>query len=262
MNFEQEIWEFLARYGLEPGDDIVPVPLRAHSPQEAWAVSLSLAPLVGKAIFVYEDRWRSSSSIIGARLLSHRNIFRQVYARNCEVRRIDKPTAAAFLRQSHSYGDASCRYRYGLFLKSLTGEKCQCESIPAVDDGQLVAVAEFSSARKWTKGERQVRSYEWVRYSSLPFIRISGGMGKVLEEFVKEVRPDDVMSYADLEWSDGGAYRQLGFVEEGRRDPVTFAVNPPDWNRKPVGEDFKATGNELFLRNFGSVKYRLKLTEY
>ena len=99
-------------------------------------------------------------------------------------------------------------------------------------------------------------------------MRISGGMGKLLNAFIKEVQPDDIMSYADLEWSEGTVYRTLGFINEEMKDPVTFAVDPSTWERFPIrsgrsGAEVSAfpSGN-LFFRNFGSSKYRLKLTDY
>ena len=131
------------------------------------------------------------------------------------------------------------------------------------EPGMLVAVATFSNARKWVKGDKEIRSYEWTRYASLPGLRISGGMGKMLKTFIKEVQPDDIMSYADLEWSEGGVYSQLGFELEGQKEPVMFIVDPSTWKRSPVKPPVipGLTGN-LFFRNFGSNKYRLKLTEY
>jgi len=40
-------------------------------------------------------------------------------------------------------------------------------------------------------------------------------MGKLLQAFIEDVHPDDIMTYADLSWPDGGdAYRTLGFIEE------------------------------------------------
>ena len=109
-------------------------------------------------------------------------------------------------------------------------------------------------------------------------------MGKLLETFIQDVRPDDIMSYADLEWSEGSVYGQLGFTLEGKKGPVTFMVDD-EWRRFPVkpgmttskgadekpgmvalevdgaaDEDDKASRG-VFL-NFGSRKYRLKLTEY
>lgn len=134
-----------------------------------------------------------------------------IFARNCSVRRIDKPVAAEFIQRYHRLGETTCRYRYGLFVERSTG--CGELELP---QGTLVAVSEFSNARRWQKGDRRISSYEWVRYASIDGIRIVGGMGKMLQAFVDDVHPDDVMSYADISWPDGGdAYRTLGFTEEG-----------------------------------------------
>ena len=240
MDFIDEIEAFLASHSLSSGD-FVPVPVGASSPEQAALESERLRDRAGKAFFIVEDRWRSQGDAVRLRMLAHSGQFRHIYARNCEAVRIDRPTACGFLQLTHSYGDASCRFRYGLF-----------------HDGGLVAAAEFSSARKWRKGERTVRSYEWVRYASLPDVRVVGGMGKVLDAFVKDVRPDDVMSYADLEWSDGSVYRSLGFEIDGAKDPVMFAVDPSDWSRTALKPGFEPSDNCLYYRNFGSLKYRKK----
>ena len=204
-----------------------------------------------ETIVITEDRWRSQGDMMKARMLAHLEQFTSLYARNCEVRKIDKAVAAPFLGDNHSYGDAACRYRYGLYLRRSSRDgKLQA--------GTLVAVATFSNARKWVKGEKVIRSYEWTRYASLPGVRISGGMGKMLKAFVKDVQPDDVMSYADLEWSEGKVYEQLGFVLEGRKEPVMFVVDRL-WKRFPVKPGL--TGDRFF-KNLGSNKYRLKLTQY
>ena len=152
-----------------------------------------------------------------------------VYARNCEVRRIDKAAAREFMDRCHRMGFTSGRYHYALFVKRRTGE-----SEAGLEAGTMVAAASFSQARKWVKNGREVRSYEWVRYCSLPEVRVVGGMGKILDEFISCVRPDDVMTYSDPLWSDGDAYKALGFVPEGEKD---------------FGE-------------YKSVKLRLKLTDY
>lgn len=133
-----------------------------------------------------------------------------IYARNCSVRRIDKSVAAVFLDANHRLGDTGSRYRYGLFVERSTG-KGEAE----IPGGTLVAVATFSNARRWLKDGVKISSYEWVRYASLPELRVIGGMGKLLNAFIDDVGPDDIMSYADAAQQDGGeAYRRLGFVEE------------------------------------------------
>lgn len=134
-----------------------------------------------------------------------------IFARNCSVRRIDKAAADAFLQAYHRLGATGGRYRYGLFVERSTGA-----SEAALPQGSLVAVAVFSNARRWNKDGRRVSSYEWIRYASLPGIRVVGGMGKLLGAFIDEVKPDDVMSYADSDYPDGGeVYARLGFVAEG-----------------------------------------------
>lgn len=133
------------------------------------------------------------------------------FARNCCVRRIGKAESDAFLGSYHRLGATGGRYRYGLFVERSTGA-----SETPLPPGSLVAVAVFSNARRWLKEGRRVSSYEWIRYASLPGIRVVGGMGKLLRAFIDEVRPDDVMSYADADYPDGGeAYARLGFEAEG-----------------------------------------------
>lgn len=263
MFFSDEINDFFLSHGLEADSRVIPVPIVAETPEEAVRQNETLRTMVGETIFVTEDRWRSQRTMMEARLLAHRHIFCQVYARNCELRRIDKPLAAAFLKDNHSYGDASCRYRYGLFLKRLTGEKAQQPGAGGalLQPGTLVAVSEFSSPRRWNKDGRLVSSYEWVRYASLPGVRVEGGMGKFLKHFIREVGPDDIMSYADLEWSDGSAYSALGFKREGDKDAVLFRIDTRDWSRTPVRNPEVAVSNPCFrwYKNFGSAKYRLTL---
>lgn len=152
-----------------------------------------------------------------------------VYARNCEVIRIDKPAAQAFMGRNHRMGFTGGRYHYALFVKRSTGG-AESELPP----GTMVAAASFSQARRWIKDGKEIRSYEWIRYCSLPDVRVVGGMGKILEEFISCVHPDDVMTYSDPGWSDGDAYKALGFVPEGEKD----------------------------FGNYRSVKLRLKLTRY
>ena len=288
---------------------ILPLEIKARSQEEAGRESeyaLMAIQMISREsaypLIITEDRWHRQREMMEARLLAHLELFSQAYARNCEVRRIDKAEAKAFLTVNHSYGHAACRYCYGLFLKRHTGHIAKETHENHV--GKMIAVATFSNARKWVKDGKEIRSYEWTRYASLPDMRISGGMGKLLKAFIKEVRPDDIMSYADLEWSRGEVYKALGFKTEMGKDAVDFIIDGRTWERSPIrsgmtaskaitspadagviagstGADVIAgpteasviagpteasviagpTGN-LFFRNFGSRKFRLKLTDY
>lgn len=252
---------------------VVPWPVaatgQAQAREQAALLEQLLKELAGPdaaVVVITEDRWRRQGGMMRARLLAHLDVFIPMYARNCEVRKIDKETAAAFLSVNHSYGDAACRYRYGLYLKRYTGKSLEISRLARNDSGvapgSLVAVATFSNARKWQKGDKTIRSYEWTRYASLPGVRISGGMGKMLQAFIQDQQPDDIMSYADLEWSEGAVYEQLGFALEGRKEPVLFSIDQ-QWGRSPVRSGITEV-NECtrYFQNLGSNKYRLKITEY
>lgn len=251
----------------EPQTVIVPIEVKSLSPEDSimerdkiWEW-LEERESKGEEypLIITEDRWRRDGGSLKARLLAHLRHHSQIYARNCEIRRIEKKEAAAFLAEHHAYGSASCRYHYGMFLKRHTGH-IAAEGSGILDPGTLVAVAQFSNARKWQKGDKVIRSYEWTRYASLSGVRVSGGMGRMLKRFIKDVRPDDIMSYADLEWSRGDAYSRLGFRPEGMKEGVTFVIAENTWERTPLKYCQNVRGR--FLTNFGSFKYRMKLTEY
>ncbi|MDY4480755.1 MAG: hypothetical protein SPE21_01045 [Candidatus Cryptobacteroides sp.] len=174
-----------------------------------------------------------------------------IFARNCDVRKIDRKTAAEFLDRHHIYGSASCRYCYGLYQRRTTGSAET--KLTASGEPALVAVATFSNARRWTKGNKVISSYEWVRYASLEDSRVVGGMGKLLKAFIQDRHPDDIMTYAisseapDRPRRDGlpmtepgNVYRKLGFAEEDRK----FFPSRID--------------DSLSV----SIKYRLKLTDW
>ncbi|MCI1785450.1 MAG: hypothetical protein LKI59_04835 [Bacteroidales bacterium] len=247
--------------------NIIAVPIKAKSPDEAEEQHGILSEIIEKMekrpIVIAEDTWYRQKRQLEARIRAHIGIFGHIQARNCEIRKIDKTVSSGFMNACHGYGDASCRYRYGLFVKH-----CRGNCPDGITEGMMVASAGFSNARRWIKGNKTVRSYEWIRYASLPDIRVAGGMGKILKSFTREVGPDDVMSYADLEWSDGSAYKLLGFKPESFRSPVLFMIDPGTWSRTPVGR-IGGTGKShiensccLYYKNLGSLKYRLDTTGF
>lgn len=271
---------------------IMPLEIKARTMEEALLASENSQEAVrlmsgheGYPLIITEDRWMRQGDMMKTRLLAHLELFSQAYARNCEVRRIEKAEAQAFLKENHSYGYAACRYRYGLFLKRHTGHIA--EEVRSLDSarndetedredrkncngyiGKLIAVATFSNARRWMKDGKEISSYEWTRYASLPDMRVSGGMGKLLKAFIDDVHPDDIMSYADLEWSEGNVYKALGFKAELGKEAVDFVVDGRTWERSPIrsgmttGERSGMSTGDLYFRNFGSRKFRLKLTDY
>lgn len=230
---------------------VIPVSINSRTLSEAEDSNRALETVLAemqskKSIIIPEDLWRRRQSMMECRLLAHLGRFKSVFARNTEVHRITKPTASEFLDRYHTYGDAAARYRYGIFTRN----------------GELTAVGSFSSGRTWKKGDSAIRSFEWVRYASLPNIRVVGGMGKMLSAFINELQPDDIMSYADMEWADGQVYERLGFSEDGRLTPIPFAINADTWERTALSRIGETTSNIYYHFNLGSRKFRLNPGTY
>jgi len=226
--FEKELEEFVASVGGCPAGVVIhPVPLShfacgntSVSVDNAAAGLLELRKKYleeggHEMVFVYEDLWRCRPELVRRRLRSHLCAGERIFARNCDIREISQETSASFLERHHIYGPTKSKYRYGLFRRRSTGSG---ESgMP--DTASLVAVGTFSVKN------------EWERYASLPQVRVCGGMGKILKHFICDVHPDEVMSYADLEWGDGNVYRTLGFKTKKCTAPVHFLVNPSTYER-------------------------------
>ena len=243
MTFSEEFSEFLNAQGIvfERDDLLYSFPERGVAIRLVPLEGFELPERIRGVIYLYEDRWRTGGPYIQERILAHLGVHRKIFARKCEIRRIDAVTAASFLECHHSYGTAKAKYKYGMFLGD-----------------ELVAVSLFSSPRTIPRsiGGRQIalRSFEWVRYASLSGSRISGGMSRMLAHFVADASPEEVMTYADLEWSEGSVYARMGFQQAGLRESVTFWVNPSTYARERTPEH-----GGIKITNFGSLKYLKQL---
>lgn len=215
------------RHGLR----MVLVPLDSDDRSQADADSTEV-------FFLYEDRWRNSRVVTSQRMLSRLGIFRRIHARLCKVVSMNNCrdfglTPESFTSKARKFLDAFHAYGY------LKGQ----EDYLLLHKGDIVAAAQFmktyqpkSSINPNQDKDSQLKSFEWTRYASLPDVRIAGGMGKVLNQFLSDVHTPqkisfEVMSYSDNEWSSGDAYRKLGFKLAGTMEPVTYHIDPKTWKR-------------------------------
>jgi len=162
-----------------------------------------------RLIQLWEDLWLSKKSIIQSRLKSVYNNTERVFARKTKVLKIDKPVMNAFLEENHLQGATNAGYKYGLF-----------------EGDRLVAIATFSKGRSIERVVGICRSYELIRYCSLLNTTVVGGLDKLLKHFVKIRQPDDIMTYADRDWSDGSVYRKLGFEQMDIAGSQKFWIDP------------------------------------
>jgi hypothetical protein len=218
-----------------------------------------------KCVIIWEDFWHRSAAIVKSRLNAMLGTSQKVAARLTHVRRIDLNIAARFLEENHLNGSVSAKTRYGLFLPKryfrILNDDFNYDSSA---DELLVAVATFSAPRVFQRADGPFRSFEMVRFASLLNTNVSGGLDKLLTAFIREKNPDDVMTYADLEWSEGAGYATLGFQKISQTDIIPFFVDTKSMLRKSksatsdIDED---QSSDMIVYNAGSLKFVKTLAE-
>ncbi len=216
-----------------------------------------------RIIHLWEDVYVSKNNLVKSRILAILGIFTRLHGRHCVIKRIDKPSAENFLEINHLQGSVKAKFKYGLYLKPQYVERfglVVCEDIDKSIHPKLIAVATFSGGRTMKIGERSgKRSYELIRFASLLGYAVVGGMDKLLKSFIEEHQPDDIMSYADRDWSDGRSYYKLGYSQIGNSLPQNFYINLRTFERLPV--NCLTDDKHLAIFNSGNLKFIKTITK-
>lgn len=213
------------------------------------------------AVALWEDYWLARKSIVQSRLAAMLGISAKIPARLTLARRADNTVTSQFLETNHLNGPTVSKFRYGLFLpKRYYRVLPEGFVFDRSADELLVAVATFSNARIFEQNGGPFRSHELIRFASLLSTNVVGALDKLLHAFVREKSPDDIMTYADLEWSDGRSYQRLGFEARGSMAPRKAYVETTNMFRTRVkGESGhsveKPPVEYLTVYNLGSIKY-------
>lgn len=212
-----------------------------------------------RVIHLWEDIWQSKRGIVESRLMSLFGKSETIPARLTQVQRIDKPMMDKFLTNNHLQSKVNAKLKYGLFLPSryfrvIQNEKVLQDNINK--EAFLVAVASFSNAKKIIREGQEYRSYELIRFANHKGFTVVGGLNKLLKMFIDEHAPDDIMTYADADWSDGTNYEKIGFERIELTPPLTFGIDNETFTRKLADENTK---NKVF--NSGNWKFLMKLKD-
>lgn len=114
---------------------------------------------------------------------------RRIYARKCEVRRVDYNDIREFLAENHLQGAVTSSINYALYYGD-----------------ELVEVMTFKRPR-FTKDY----DFELLRLCTKKETTIVGGASKIFKAFRRDYPTASVISYANRRWSRGDVYRRLGF---------------------------------------------------
>ena len=211
-----------------------------------------------KIVHIWQDVWQTKRAIVQSRILSLLGLSVTIPARLTQVRRIDKPTLDKFLTNNHLQGKTNAKLKYGLFLPNRYFRVLQNHAIAqslSYANELLVAVASFSNAKKIIREGRDFRSYELIRFANLSGFTVVGGLNKLLKNFIVEQSPDDIMTYADGDWSDGSNYEKIGFDRIEQTPPLRFELDSQTLTRV-LTED--STKNQTIF-NAGNWKFLMKL---
>ncbi|TDG35850.1 hypothetical protein EZJ43_10870 [Pedobacter changchengzhani] len=190
-----------------------------------------------KTIYLWEDVWLTKPILVISRLRSLCGMNIRVHGRKTKVVKIIKPLADLFLDENHLQGAVSSRYKLGLFFKD-----------------ELIAVATFSALRKMNHTENY-KSVELIRFVVKMGYSVIGGLSKLIKAFYLSFGPNDVMTYADRDWSVGEGYLKLGFECTSILEPHYFLL---DKNFSRQLSRIVITQEENTVFNTGSLKFVLK----
>ena len=140
-----------------------------------------------RLIQIFEDEWNLKKEVMLNYLKNalKLNNNKKISARKCEIREVNIKEANALYSATHYIGDTyNSKINVGLFFEN-----------------ELVSCMSFRKEKDvWTL----------TRYSTKYSVR--GGASKTLSYFENTYKPDKIITFADLRFSNGDLYNTLGFV--------------------------------------------------
>lgn len=145
-------------------------------------------------VHLWEDVWLSRRNQVLSRVHSFLGLNKSFHGRKGKIAIVAKEESINFLNKNHLQGYINAKYSYGL-----------------IADGELIALASFSDTRPMKSKGSAYLSAELVRFASKEGLTIVGGLSKLIKHFLKQIKVNDLMTYADRDWSLGKGYETLGF---------------------------------------------------
>lgn len=190
-----------------------------------------------RLIHIYQSEWELSTFKVKQLLkIAVGCVDTRIYARKCEVRKIDNATAKKFSDKVHMQGHRNASVTYGLFYNN--------ELV------QLMSFMQTANARR--------NGAEWEIIRGCPGSNniVVGGVSKLFKAFIKEYSPESVFSYCDFNKFDGKSYEALGMEFIGYTGPdMNWIVNRELIPRKPTEHSIMKSKAEDTLWGAGSKKY-------
>lgn len=156
-----------------------------------------------RLIHIFEDEWNFKKEIVKSMILAACGKFeRKIFARKCEVKRLDKKDALEFIQQNHIQNT----------------EKELSDSFGLIYNNELVQVCTF---RK-NFAQRKNKDLELARMCSKLNTQVIGGFSKIMKYAMNELHIDKVTSFVDRRLFDAKGYKASDWKIVGESAPSFF----------------------------------------
>jgi hypothetical protein len=232
--------------------------LLTHSIYSDFTVVIDLQNKVNETnkqlINLWEDVWVNSKEQVIFRIHSLLGLNKKIFGRKTRFSNLDKSDADDFFNRYHLQGSAKAKHTICLLYEE-----------------EIVAAASFSEPMNMIRQSPGYTSAELIRFACKGGITVIGGLTKLIKNFSDQLRPSDIMSYADRDWSIGKGYESTGFVLDRVTDvqEIWLKVNELKryfYHRLPIQiNDVKPEDLESYLLergykrifNTGNLKFKL-----
>jgi hypothetical protein len=155
-----------------------------------------------RVINIFDSEWLFKKDIVKSMISSKLHLpLNTIFARKCTIQQIDKQTKGLFLKNNHIQGNDNSSVCLGLFYNN-----------------EIVSVMTFGTRKITGKV-----SFELIRFCNKINTHIPGSASKLFKHFLKNIwQGETIVTYADLRFSEGVLYNNLGFTFKHDSSPNYF----------------------------------------
>ena len=151
-----------------------------------------------RMFMIYDYELLSNSDLVYSMLMSRLNITTKLFARKTELYVPTHDETAKFLNENHIQGNVSSPLRLALRY-----------------EGEIVSLMTMSK----TRFSKKEATHEMVRFCSKRGLTVVGALSKLFINLVKVHNIESCVTYADLRFGVGDAYKSVGFTQVGITPP-------------------------------------------
>ncbi|MFW6311393.1 MAG: hypothetical protein ACOC1K_04070, partial [Nanoarchaeota archaeon] len=147
-----------------------------------------------KLISIWEDDWDNKKEIIKSIISNELYKSKKIYARKCCLRNVSYNEKKHFLKENHLQGDVVSSVNLGLYYGN-----------------ELVSLMTFGKKRMILKSNSSINDYELLRFCNKLNFTVIGGASKLFKYFKNNFSYNNIISYCNLDISNGNLYEKLDF---------------------------------------------------